>query len=262
MRLAAIGVISCLIAGGLIGFQSPDKPDAVLSAPGRVLVFTKTASFRHESIPDGVKCLREVLAPDLIVDHTEDASQFSKENLAKYRAVVFLSTTGDVLDEGQQKAFQEYLENGGGFAGIHAASDTEHNWPWFKEMIGAHFAGHPDIQQATVVVEDASHPSTKMLPTRWPRTDEWYRFDRNPRKVDGIHVLAHMDESSYTGGGMDGDHPCAWWRDMKHGRVWYTAGGHTKESFSEPLFRDHVKSGIEWAARIGAASDSKKTGGK
>lgn len=217
----------------------------------RILVFTKTATFRHDSIPDGIKCVREIMAQDADVDQTEDSALFTKENLAKYRAVVFLSTTGDVLNDAQQTAFQEFIESGGGFVGIHAASDTEHDWAWYDEMIGAHFAGHPAIQQATVVVEDRTHASTEMLPEKWQRTDEWYRFKRNPRKVDGIHVLARLDESTFEGGGMDGDHPCAWWRDMKSGRCWYTAGGHTKESFTEPLFRQHIQQGILWAGKLG-----------
>ncbi len=216
----------------------------------RVLVFTKTTTFRHDSIPDGIACVKELLAPDVEVVCSEDAARFTRESLSGFRAVVFLSTTGDVLNNEQQLAFQEFVEGGGGFAGIHAASDTEHEWPWFAELVGAHFAGHPDVQAATIVVEDHSHPSTAMLPERWTRTDEWYRFNRNPRNVDGIHVLASLDESSYTGGGMNGDHPCVWWRTMKDGRAWYTAGGHTKASFAEPLFREHIKRGILWAARL------------
>ncbi len=235
LAVAAVGVV-------VAAQEAPPKP--------RVLLFTKTATFRHTSIPDGIACVRELLAPDVEVVATEDAAQFTSDNLKEFRAVVFLSTTGDVLNDEQQIAFQEFIEAGGGFAGIHAASDTEHTWPWFADLVGARFAGHPDVQLATVIVEDHSHPSTAMLPERWPRTDEWYRFNRNPRTVDGIHVLASLDETSFTGGEMNGDHPCAWWRTMKQGRAWYTAGGHTKESFAEPLFREHIKRGILWAAKL------------
>ena len=236
----------CVLTGiSVVALREDDT-----AAKPRILVFTKTASFHHDSIPDGIKCVREVMAQDADIDQTEDSTLFTKDNLAKYRAVVFLSTTGDVLNDGQQIAFQDFIESGGGFAGIHAASDTEHDWVWYDEMIGAHFAGHPAIQQATVIVEDRTHSSTEMLPEKWQRTDEWYRFKRNPRKVDGIHVLARLDESTFEGGGMDGDHPCMWWRNMKTGRCWYTAGGHTKESFADPLFREHMKQGILWAAKL------------
>ncbi len=244
MPRVAIALV-CLMWIAFVALRADDS-----ATKPKILVFTKTATFRHDSIPDGIKCVREIVGQDVDVEQTEDSSLFTKENLSKYRAIVFLSTTGDVLNDAQQIAFQDFVESGGGFAGIHAASDTEHEWPWYDEMIGAHFAGHPAIQQATVIVEDRKHPSTEMLPEMWPRTDEWYRFKRNPRKVDGIHVLARLDESTFEGGGMDGDHPCAWWRTMKSGRCWYTAGGHTKESFSEPLFREHLKQGILWAAKL------------
>lgn len=252
MRILQV-LLSLIIIAGIV-FVSRHVDDTPLKP--RILVFTKTCGFRHTSIPDGIKCVHEIMNPNIEnpaieIDHTEDSALFTPGNLAKYRAVIFLSTTGDVFDDAQQTAFQNYIESGGGFAGIHAASDTEHDWPWFAEMIGAHFAGHPDIQQATVIVEDRTHPSTASLPERWQRTDEWYRFKRNPRKVDGIHVLARLDESTFEGGGMDGDHPCAWWREMKNGRCWYTAGGHTAESFADPLFREHLKQGILWAAKLG-----------
>ncbi len=246
-RIPLVTACAVMLVGVLIATQ--EVAPHVTPKP-RVLVFSKTATFRHDSIPEGIACVREVLAPDVEVVATEDATQFTSENLKGFRAVVFLSTTGDVLDPQQQFAFQEFVEAGGGFAGIHAASDTEHEWPWFVELVGAHFAGHPDVQIATIIVEDHSHPSTAMLPSRWQRTDEWYRFNRNPRKVEGIHVLASLDETSYEGGAMNGDHPCVWWRMMKKGRSWYTAGGHTKASFSEPLFREHIKRGILWAANL------------
>jgi len=219
-------------------------------AAARVLVFTKTMGFRHTSIPDGIQCVREILRGTAEVEATEDSSRFNDQDLARFSAVVFLSTTGDVLDPSQQSAFQRFIERGGGFAGIHAASDTEHDWPWFTDMIGARFIGHPPVQSATIIVEDRTHESTRRLPPRWERTDEWYRFHRNPRAIDGIHVLASLDESTFDGGGMDGDHPCAWWRKVGRGRCWYTAGGHTEESFQEPLFREHLRGGILWACGV------------
>jgi type 1 glutamine amidotransferase len=215
-----------------------------------ILIFSKTAGFRHTSIPVAIESIREFTSGLVRVDATESSEAFTTDNLARYKAVVFLSTTGDVLNAEQERAFESYIEGGGGFVGIHAASDTEYTWPWYAEMIGAHFAGHPPTQAAVVIVEDHSHPSTATLPDRWPRTDEWYRFNRNPRTVEGIHVLGALDESTYEGGGMNGDHPCIWWRMMGQGRCWYTAGGHTEESFAEPLFREHLREGIRWAAKL------------
>ena len=181
--------------------QATDEP--------RVLVFSKTAAFRHGSIPAGVQAIRELgTANQFAVDATEDAAAFTDENLARYDAVVWLSTTGDVLDAPQQAAFERYIQAGGGYAGVHAASDTEYTWNWYGGLVGAYFSGHPDPQSATVEVADHAHPSTKHLPARWTRSDEWYNFQSNPRGK--VHVLATLDETTYTGGGMGTDHPIAW----------------------------------------------------
>ena len=165
--------------------------------------------------------------------------------------MVFLSTTGNVLDDAQQKAFEEYIRAGNGWVGIHAAADTEYEWPWYGKLVGAWFKGHPRNQQATVNVEDRTHRSTAMLPAEWKRLDEWYSFRSNPRS--DVHVLASLDEKSYDPEKVPmGDHPIAWYHEFDGGRAWYTALGHTKESYAEKPFLEHVREGIEWAAGIPA----------
>lgn len=221
---------------------------AATSAPPRVLVFSKTAGFRHSSIPRGIEALREICADDYAVDATEDAAQFTPENLKQYAAIIFLSTTGDVMDPEQEKAFEAWLRAGGGYVGIHAAADTEYDCPFYQQAVGAAFKSHPRIQPATVKVENHEHPSTKMLPEAWPRTDEWYSYRANPRTAKGMLILAALDESTYEGGGM-GDHPIAWCHEVDKGRAWYTGGGHTEESYSEDLFRQHLRGGLDWATR-------------
>ena len=161
---------------------------------------------------------------------------------------MFLSTTGDILDDRQKAAFERYIGSGGGFVGIHSASDTEYQWAWYGRLVGAYFASHPEIQRATVRIEDPSHPSTKGLPASWERTDEWYNFRNNPRGT--VHVLATLDEATYSGGKMGADHPIAWCQAIDGGRSWYTAMGHTTETFSEPLYRLHLLGGIESAAGV------------
>ncbi len=214
---------------------------------GRVLVFSKTAGFRHDSIPDGVAAIRGLgKTRGFAVDSTEDSSVFEDSRLAPYSAVVFLCTTGDILDEGQQAAFQRYIEAGGGFVGVHSAADTEYDWPWYGGLVGAYFKGHPAIQPASIVVSDSVHPSTRDLPARWNRTDEWYNFQANPRAR--VHVLATVNEATYSGGEMGDDHPIAWCQFYGGGRAWYTALGHTRESYSEPLFLRHLLGGIQFAA--------------
>jgi type 1 glutamine amidotransferase len=223
----------------------------------RLLIFSRTVGFRHASIPDGVKALRERLGTAWTVDHTEDSATFTREGLAPYSAIVFLSTTGDVLDDAQQQSLTQWVLSGGGWIGIHSAADTEHQWPWYGDQLCcARFVTHPAVQRSTVIVEDRAHPSTSMLPERWERTDEWYVYDRSPRTVDGVRVLASMDGSTITGPRMEGDHPIAWCRDLGKGRAWYTGGGHTSESFAEPLFMDHIEGGLRWAARMSAEGDA------
>src|SRR5262249_40951320 len=156
--------------------------------------------------------------------------------------------TGDVLDSNQEAAFQRYLGNGGGFVGVHAASDTEYDWPWYGGLVGAYFLSHPDIQQARVRIEDRTHSSTSFLPAEWNRTDEWYNFQSNPR--GRVKVLANLDESSYSGGTMGLDHPIAWCQFYDGGRAWYTAGGHTSESYSDQLFRQHLLGAIQFTTGV------------
>jgi cytochrome c len=246
MRKAAIlaglvAVTGALFALPSIATAAPKKPTF------KVLVFSKTAGFRHDSIPTGIDRIRQLgAANNFAVDATEDASQFKDKTLEGYDVVVFLSTTGDVLNGNQQAAFERYITDGGGFVGIHAAADTEYDWPFYGQLVGAYFKSHPAIQQATVKVADKVHPSTKHLPDRWVRTDEWYDYRANPR--GNVHVLASLDETTYNGATMGADHPIAWCQTYEGGRSWYTGGGHTKESYGEPAYQQHILGGIQWAA--------------
>lgn len=226
------------------------------SAPTRepidVLVFSRTAGFRHSSIPAGIKALNQLcFESGYTCSSTEDATVFETTNLAQYDVIIFLNTTGDILDESQQAAFEDWFTNPGkqqrGFVGIHAAADTEYDWPFYRDLLGGQFKSHPAVQQAVVVCEDASHPSTAHLPKQWQRTDEWYNYRTNPRE-SGANVLLNLDTASYQGDEMEGDHPIAWCRQRGSARMFYTGGGHTEECYSEPLFLQHILGGIRWAA--------------
>lgn len=211
------------------------------------LVFSKTVGFRHESIPAGIAAIEALgIEHDFDVTSTEDASVFNETSLASYDVVIFLNTTGDVLNTDQQQAMESFLAAGKGFVGIHAAADTEYGWDWYADVVGAYFDNHPEIQPAELLVEDRVHPATAHLPARWQRTDEWYAFRTNPR--DDVHVLISLKEASYSGGTMGADHPWAWCGEVEGGRSFYTNGGHTSDSFSEPDFLAHLLGGIEWAA--------------
>jgi type 1 glutamine amidotransferase len=216
--------------------------------PFRVLVFSRTAGYRHASIPAGIAALQVLGAfNDFAVEATEDPAAFNDTTLARFDAVVFLSTTGDVLDDSHEAAFERYFRAGHGFVGVHSASDTEYDWPWYRTMLGTAFGSHPPIQQGTVIVVDPGQPSTRALPDPWVRTDEWYNF---PEQPTGVSVLVRVDESTYTGGTMGVVHPISWQHAFEGGRAWYTAMGHTACSFSERAFLDHLLGGIEWAAGI------------
>jgi cytochrome c len=250
---AGAGLTLALTAGPVATFAAPAEPQTTQGQTAdqagkfRVLVFSKTAGFRHDSIPTGIETIRRLGAANgFDVEATEDAGAFRLQNLRRFDAVTFLSTTGDVLNAGQQRAFERYVRGGGGFVGIHAAADTEYDWPFYGQLVGAYFKQHPAIQEATVKVADRVHPSTSHLPDRWIRTDEWYDYQANPR--GDVHVLATLDETTYEDATMGSDHPIAWCQNYEGGRSWYTGGGHTKEAYAEPAFRRHLLGGIRWAA--------------
>ncbi len=242
MNHLSFAVLFALIAGAV-------SIPARMQAQMRVLVFSKTAGFRHDSIPDGIAAIRQLGQQNSFdIDATEDAAAFTDANLARYQTVIFLSTTGDILNDTQQAAFERYIRGGGGFAGVHSATDTEYDWAWYGGLVGAYFQSHPAIQRASIRIADSSHPSTAGLPAAWERNDEWYNFRLNPR--GRVKTLATLDETTYQGGSMGADHPIAWCQLYDGGRAWYTAGGHTRESYAEPLFRQHLLGGIQFTARI------------
>jgi hypothetical protein len=225
------------------GAQSSAPPQPAFA----VLVFSKTAGYRHESIEAGIAALRQLGEQHgFSVEATEAAERFDDATLANYRVVVFLNTTGNVLDAGQQAAFERFIRRGGGFVGIHSATDTEYDWPWYGALVGAYFKSHPRIQVARLRVIRDDHPSTRGLPAEWVRRDEWYNFREDPSP--GVTALILLDETSYTGGTMSTRHPAAWCHEYDGGRAWYTALGHTVETYAEPLFLAHVLGGIQWAA--------------
>lgn len=245
----ALGMFAASAALALAG--SASSATTAKSSAVRVLVFTKTAGFRHASIPDAEQALHRLGSRNgFAVDATEDAAAFSDASLARYDAVVFALTTGDVLDDRQQAAFERYIRRGGGFVGIHSAADTEHGWAWYLGLVGAEFRSHPAIQPATIAVTDARHPSTIRLPRSWRRQDEWYNFVANPRGV--VRVLCVLDESTYAPGkgAMGADHPIAWSHSYAGGRAWYTGGGHTEAAYAEPSFLQHLLGGILWATGV------------
>jgi PKD repeat protein len=233
----------------------------------RVLVFSKTTGFRHTSIDEGIAAIQALgAANDFQVDATEDGSVFRADVLAHYDTVVFLSTTGDPLNDTQQAAFEDYIQSGGGYTGIHAAADTEYGWAWYGQLVGAYFRNHPaGTPTATVHIEDTDHPSTVGIPPTWERVDEWYNYQSpvNPSPGGGgtdyspranVHVLATVDESTYAeddgSDGVNDDHPISWCHRYDGGRSWYTGMGHTEASFAEANYLKHILGGLRVTAGV------------
>lgn len=250
-----------------------------------VLVVGKTLGFRHSSIDEATHAIIDLGEdngftvdvwdppndsggwwgpgspgqPDLTMDSTPFTSA---QDLAQYAAIIFISpvdntnslnpATPRLLDDAELAALQGYIHAGGGYVGLHAATDTMHTVPWYSELSGggARFRNHPAQQTAVMRVEDPSHPSTDMLPLAWERWDEWYNFTVNPR--EDVHVLVTLDESTYNPGSgtMGDDHPLNWCQNFEGGRSWYEGAGHTEDSYADPTFLAHVLGGIEWAAGV------------
>ena len=253
--LAAVA-LAATVAACSSGAGTADLSVAAPSPSSRTaLVYTRTLGFRHDSIPAALAAIRDIAAREgLTVVATEAPNEFRRGRLRDVALVVFLHTTGEVLDKPGQDALQEYLRGGGGFLGIHSAADTGHAWPWYLDMLGAEFVSHPAVQPAALVREDAAHPATAGVPDRWARTDEWYNFRASPR--GHVRVLLSIDETSYQGGAMGKDHPMAWCHEFEGGRSAYTALGHTIESWSDPLFLAHVRGALRWTAGIAAGDYS------
>lgn len=213
-----------------------------------VLIFSKTTGFRHQSIPKGVATVSKLLKDNNIkYKHTEDAIHFHADSLKKYDAVIFLNTTGDILDARQKENFQKFIQSGNGYVGIHAASDTEYNWPWYGALVGGYFASHPAVQEARIEVINRRHPSTRHLQKTWIHRDEWYDFKD---VKEGLNILMALDETSYKGGKMGKFHPIAWFQQFDGGRAFYTGLGHTDESYDSELLQKHIVGGIQYVLKI------------
>ncbi|KAI0316420.1 trehalose utilization-domain-containing protein [Amylostereum chailletii] len=226
----------------------------------RALIFSATADFRHDSIPTAIQSLTSHgPSAGIRFDATEDKTRFTDDGLSAYAGLVFLMNTGEVLDDEGQAALQRYLDRGGNFVGIHSASDCLRNTTFYGQEVGAFFDYHPELQNATVDVVDASHPSTSMLPAQWHVQDEMYNFNSDPRAVGAV-VLLSANESSYTDPGprkfdQGTPHPTAWYQEHgagvssngTAGRSFYTSLGHLNATWQDDMFVAHVMGGIQWA---------------
>ncbi|TBW27807.1 ThuA domain-containing protein [Gramella sp. KN1008] len=212
----------------------------------QVLVFHETEGYRHASIEAGIQAIQRIGNENGFKTVVSRDSRFFTENdLSEIALVIFLNTTGDILDTDEEVAFQSYMDNGGNFFGIHAAADTEYDWAWYGKLVGAYFKSHPRVQTAVVNVIMPDHVTVDHLPEKWKREDEWYNYkDLRP----DLRVLLSLDEKTYKGGENGDYHPIAWFQNYTGGGISvYTGGGHTAESYSDPDFLEHLRRCIRFA---------------
>jgi len=169
--------------------------------------------------------------------------------------IVFMNTSGDILNDHQRVALQNYIHQGGGFVAIHSASFTMMEWPWYVKLVGGVWNRHPNPGIWTGIVnnEKPDHPSTAHLPKKWVVTEEWYNY---LELSDNIQVALTVDETTYPGGKMPNYHPIAWYQeDFEGGRSYHTGLGHPEGKYDEPLYRQHILGAVWWAATGGKASE-------
>ena len=257
-KIISLGILLCLAFSFIACEEEEQKSEEIgltNDEESHLLIFSKTAGFRHESIDVAVPALTKYAEDRGVSVHaTEDASLFKDDSLARFDAVVFVSTTGPLFTDEQQAAFERFIRNGGGFAGIHGSSDTQgpddddgpnDSWQWYGNLIGAYFHSHPEQQEARLIVTESGHLSTNMLDAEWIKFDEWYNFWELP---DHVNVLLELDTESYQGSKHSGEHPIAWYHEFDGGRSFYTGLGHTDESCTEnDQFMQHVWGGIQYA---------------
>lgn len=238
-RIAGATALACCSLVATAQTVTPEK---------RVLVFSKTAGFRHSSIPAGKTAILKLgKETGFAVDTTENAAVFTNKNLQKYSTVIFLNTTGNVLNDKQQDAFERYIQAGGGYVGIHAATDTEYEWQWYNKLAGAQFLSHPgnpNVQEGEAFVVNNQHPSMDGFPKKWKIKDEFYDFKNFNEKVN---VLVKIDEKTYKDGKMGDNHPMSWYHEFDGGRAFYTNFGHEDATFTNPVFVKHLTGGLNWA---------------
>lgn len=231
----------------IFGLTLTSCGDSKREGKPKILVFSKTMGFKHASIPAGIAAIQKLgIENGFEVDTTKNGELFNEENLAQYSSIIFLSTTMNVLDAKQEAAFERYIQSGGGYVGVHAATDTEYDWGWYNKLVGAQFLSHPSgTPEADFIIKDNSFIATKhFTDSVWHRSDEIYNYKKiNP----DINVLMTVDESTYEGGKNGDYHPFAWYHEFDGGRAFYTGAGHTNESYSEEAFLKHLLGGIQYA---------------
>lgn len=240
-----------------IGLFASSIAPALAEQP-RVLVYTRNhvnngKGYVHDNIAASVTMLQQLAATNgFAVEASDDPKVFTPEHLKKYRALIFSNSNNEAFEnDAQRDAFKQFIQGGGGFVGIHSASGSERDWPYFWAVLGGKFKRHPPLQKFTLHVLDARHSATAHLGATWQWEDEFYYLDNlNPRMhvllAGDVAGLNDKDKATYPGKVFGDVFPLAWCQEFDGGRQFYTALGHKIEYYSDPKFRQHVLGGILW----------------
>ncbi len=229
-------------------------PGTAKPAADAILIYSGTTGYRHESIPAGIEAVAALAKQrGLSVVASEDPAIFSPASLKRFRAIVLLSCTTDPkkpesewLVGDRRTALQQFVQDGGGILAIHAAADSHYFWPWYGKMIGGHFQRHPaGTPSGTVRSVAHGNPLLSGVPPTKTRSDEWYYFD----DYDPTSQLLVVLDPASIGEQDVNPNPMAWARHVGRGRVFYTAMGHTTESYSDPYFLRLIANGLDWVRK-------------
>ena len=213
-----------------------------------LLVIYKTSGFIHkEGIEAGKKLFDHICNEknyDCVISN--ESTYVNSKFLENIKVIVFLNTSGDILNSDEKIAMETFIKKGGGFIGIHSATDTEYDWDWYGKLVGAYFVNHPDIQTAKIFTQNKSF-IVDHLKKEWEIKEEWYNFrEINPN----IKVLLSLDESSYEGGGNGSFHPITWYHEFGGGKSFYTGLGHVGKTYDDNRFVKMIEKAILYTSGL------------
>ena len=246
-----INILYCFfvlyISYGCQGQASPENLYVDPSNTQTVLVLTATEGYVHkEAIPAGKELLIRLGKENgFNVLHARQSAALKSVDFSSLDAMVFLCTTLDIFNSQQEALVKNYIQNGGGYVGIHAAADTEYDWPWYGQLVGAYFESHPEgTPRATLTTLETDTQFTNHLPASWSIDDEWYNYTF---QNEALIPLLNLEESSYEGGTNGNTHPITWYHDFDGGRSFYTGLGHKRTTYEDPRFIQLLQKGLVYA---------------
>jgi type 1 glutamine amidotransferase len=225
-------------------------PYAPRTGSFKMLIYSITKAFKHDSIPQGVQMLKDIgVEQGFETVVAADNSDITLEGLSKYEIVFFMNSTGDIFNPTEQQAYEDWMTTkNGAFGGTHSATDTENGWEFYSEVTGQYYDLHDNCCAAAQLQWQPAaleHVAVKGLPSPWNRSDEWYKFNRAGQwsTKAGFTILSTVT----TDGG--GTRPVSFVREYGNFRSFYTSLGHQGSAFQDADVKKHIARGIMWAVR-------------